>query len=191
MSFYSHSAALVAAFLSVTSPSLAFADAVSDALAAASAAYESGDMVETANQLTIARGELSKLQSAKMAALLPAAPDGWTREDGADMAEGMAMMGGGAGAEAIYAKDGTRVTLSVMADNPMVSSMLGIFGNSDMMAMMGKTVTINGTDFLDQDGSMMSVIDNRVMVQAQGGTVEEMTAILQGMDFAAVASFDK
>jgi hypothetical protein len=191
MRFQFQSAALVAAMLAILSPNHALADAVSDALAAAATAYEAGNFAETGNQLTLARNELSKLQSAKMQSLLPAAPDGWTREDGSDMAEGMAMMGGGAGTEATYSKDSTRITVSVMADNPMVASMLGIFGNSAMMAMMGKTVTINGTDFLDQEGSMMSVLENRVMVQAQGGTVEEMTAILQGMDFGAVAAFDK
>lgn len=191
MRFHFHSTALAAVILTLSNPLPAFADAVSDAIDAAGAAYDDGNLVETANQLTLARNELSKLQSAKMQALLPTAPDGWTREDGTDMAEGMAFMGGGAGAEAIYVKDSTRVTVSIFADNPMVSGMLGIFGNAAMMAMMGKTVTINGTDFLDQDGSMMSVLEDRVMVQAQGGTVEEMTAILQGMDFAAVAAFDK
>jgi secreted protein with Ig-like and vWFA domain len=76
----------------------------------------------------------------------------------------------------------------MVADNPIASGILGIFGDA---SMMGKTVTINGTVFLDHEGSMPSALDNRIMVRFQGGSVYEMTTKLQGMDFAAVAVFDR
>ena len=54
------------------------------------------------------------------------------------MAQGMAMMGGGAGAEATYANaEGMTVTLSAYADNMMVQSFAPILSDPQMVAMMG------------------------------------------------------
>ncbi len=56
----------------------AHADEVSDALQAAVDAYAAGDLAKTSEEMTMATQAIGALQSAKLAALLPAAPDGWT-----------------------------------------------------------------------------------------------------------------
>lgn len=171
---------------------MAHADAVSDALAAASEAYAAGDLSQTSAQLITATKALAEAQSGMLSALFPAAPEGWTRSDNTDMAMGMSMMGGGAGAEATYTPpDGSTITLSAFADNMMVTSMAGMLGNPAMMAMMGKTETINGTAFLNQEGSFSALLANRVLLQANGGTPEQIKELLGQIDLDRLAAFDK
>ena len=72
----------------------------------------------------MARQALAKQQSDLLTALLPEAPDGFTRTLTEDFSQGFAMAGGGSGAEARYdsADGATSFTLSFVADNPMVAS---------------------------------------------------------------------
>lgn len=169
----------------------AHADAVSDALDAATKAYAAGDFNGTSTQLTAAIKELATMQSAMLSAHFPPAPDGWTRSDNADMAEGLAVMGGGAGAEATYTDAGGQtVTLTAFADNMMVQSFAGILVNPQMMAMMGKTVDINGVVFLDQEGqSTMALLESRVLLQANGAS-EQAKMLLGLIDLAKMGKFD-
>lgn len=183
-------AAALAAF--ALAPLAARADAVSDAIAAAQAAYEAGDLNGTSAQLITATKALAEMQGGLLLSHFPAAPDGWTRTDNTDMAANLGMIGGGSGGEARYdAPDGSGVTLTAFADNMMVSSMAGMLGNPAMMAMMGKTEVIGGVTFLNQEGSFSALLDNRVLVQAQGGSEEQNRTILGLIDFAAMAAFDK
>jgi hypothetical protein len=182
--------ALIAALLPV--PFAAQADAVSDALDAAAAAYAAGDLPTTSASLTMASQQLATLQSNLLLAKFPAAPEGWTRTDNADMAAGMAVMGGGAGGEVTYvAPDGSSVAVSAYADNMMVQSFAGLLTDPAMIAMMGKTVEINGVTFLEQEGnSMMALLENRVLLQANGDATKAQQ-ILALFDLAALAAFDK
>lgn len=169
----------------------AHADAVSDALAAATEAYAAGDLNGTAAQITTAGKELAAMQSSLLLALFPAAPEGWTRTDNTDMAQGLGVMGGGAGAEATYTDaQGMTITLTAFADNMMVQSFAGILTNPQMMAMMGKTVDINGVPFLEQDGlSTMTLLENRVLLQANGEATKAQELLAQ-IDLVAMGKFD-
>lgn len=172
-------------------PALAQADTVSDALEAATEAYAAGDLNQAAAQITTAGKEIAAMQSAMLSALFPPAPDGWTRSDNGDIAQGLAMMGGGSGAEATYTDaEGMTITLSAYADNMMVQTFAGVLGNAQMMAMMGKTVEINGVSFLEQEGTTtMALLDNRVLLQASGEAAKAQALIGQ-MDLAKLARFD-
>lgn len=184
--------ALCAALAVCALPLSGRADAVSDALSAAQSAYEAGDLPQTSAQIITASKALAEMQSGFLLVLLPAAPDGWTRTDNTDVSTGLSMIGGGAGAEARYdGPDGASVTISAYADNMMVQSMAGMLGNPAMMAMMGKTETIGGATFLNQDGSFSALLNNRVLVQAQGGTPEQIKALLGTIDMAKLGNFDK
>lgn len=175
----------------VLAPVAAHADAVADALQAAVDAYAAGDLNATSAQIITAGKELAGMQSALLLSHFPPAPDGWTRSDNADMAAGMSMMGGGAGAEATYSDpEGNSITMSAYADNMMVQTFAGVLANPAMMAMMGKTVEINGVTFLEQEGqTTMSLLENRVLLQANGDAAKAQE-LLAKIDLAAMAKFD-
>lgn len=183
---------LIAA-LAVTTAAPVFADEVADALQAATDAYTAGDLGKTGAALTMATQALGKQQSDLLAAFLPAAPDGFTKTLTEDFAKGFAIAGGGAGAEARYesADGSTSFTLSFIADNPMVATMSSMLGNAQMMAMMGTVVKVGDTALLQQDNSLSTLINARVLFQAQGAAAEVMLPLVQQIDFAKVASFDK
>lgn len=170
----------------------AMADDVTDALAAAQAAYEAGNLNGTAAQITTAQKAVLALQTEKLAGFLPEAPAGWTREIDASASEGMAMMGmTGNMVQARYDDaQGNSLTLTLTADSPMVAQMAGILANPQMMAMMGKVVQIAGQDMLDQDGSLSALVGGRVLVQAQGGDSAVLQGLLGGVDFAGLATYD-
>ena len=156
---------------------LARADEVSDALQAALTAYGNGDLATTSQQIVVAQQAMGKQQNALMAALLPAAPEGWTRTDTEDFAQGFAIAGGGTGAEATYANADGSVSfrMSFIADNPMVASMAAMLGSPQMA----------------QDNSSSTLVANRVLFQAQGATEDQMLPLVQLVDFTKVAGFDK
>lgn len=182
--------ALLSLTMALAAP--AQADRIADALKAASTAYAAGDLNTTAVQIATAASEISARQSGLLLAHFPPAPEGWTREDTADMAQGMAMMGGGAGAEATYTDaEGMTVTLSAYADNMMVQSFAPILSDPQMVAMMGKTVQINGVAFLEQDGlTTMALLGNRVLLQATGEAAKAQ-ALLAQIDLVAMGAFDR
>ena len=89
-------AALAAALL----PLPAMADDITDALNAAIAAYESGDIQDARAEIAYATQLLNDLQSEGLSAFLPEALDGWTREVSDDPSTGLGFRGGGRAAEA-------------------------------------------------------------------------------------------
>lgn len=183
----------LAAALIVISVASAFADEVSDALQSASDAYAAGDLAKTSEAIVMARQALAKQQSDLLTALLPEAPDGFTRTLTEDFSQGFAMAGGGSGAEARYdfADGATSITMSFIADNPMVASMSAMLGNAQMMAMMGTVVKVGDTSLLETDGNISGLLDGRVLFQAQGASMDAMMPLVQQIDFAKVGSFDK
>lgn len=170
---------------SLLAPSLAHADVVTDALASAAAAYEGGDLAGTSAALKTASDEISRQQGAVFAALLPAAPEGFTRADTADFSAGMAMFGGGAGAEAAYSGGEFSFSISIMADNELVGGMMGMFSDPAMLAMMGTVETVGDINIVTaQDGSIMSIVAGRYMISAQGAAPEVMLPVVKAIDFA-------
>ena len=104
-------------------------------------------------------------------------------------AGGFGMMGGGAGAEARYetADQSVSVTLSCIADNPVVSPMVAMPGSAEMM---GKVVKVGDQALLDADNNLSLLVGGRVPSRAQGAPSDIMLPVVQGIDFAKVATFD-
>ena len=100
------------------------------------------------------------------------------------------MMGGGVGAAATYEGDGHVLTITMMADNPMVQGFAGMLANAGLMGT-GKRVRIGGERFLDQDGELVALIADRVLVQASRAPVEAMQPLLEQIDFDALGSFGR
>ena len=170
----------------------AHADEVSDALQAALDAYASGNLAKVSETMTMATRALGKQQSAMLAALLPAAPSGWTMTPTEDFGQSFGIMGGGAGAEGRYdnADQSVSFTMSFVADNPMVASMGAMLGNVQMMSMMGKVVKVGDQPLLDADNNLSGLVNGRVLFQAQGAATDIMLPMAQTIDFAKVGAFD-
>lgn len=180
---------LVAALLLLPLP--AGADDITDALAAATEAYEAGDIPDALGELAYATQLLNALQAQGLSNFLPEPLDGWTREIDDEISASLGFMGGGTAAEASYRGPTGGFTITMMADNPMVASMGAMLGNAAIMGSMGRIVRINRENFLDADGDISGLIGNRILIQAEGGPVEDMVAHLEQIDFDALEGFDE
>lgn len=167
------------------------ADQISDTLRSAIAAYEAGDVAIALQDVAIATQMLQQLQAQGLAAFLPEPPEGWRRTVNTDMAAGMSMMGGGTGAEAEYSGPGGSFRLTFMADNPMVMAFMGMFGNPMLMSQMGQVSRIGRNMVLDQNGDLTMLIENRILVQATGGSRDVMMPVLESIDFDALSGFGR
>ncbi|WP_425097590.1 hypothetical protein [Tropicibacter sp. S64] len=176
--------ALIAA-LGAASP--LYADEVTDTLQSAIKAYEDGDIQYALDEIDFARQTLMQMKTDSLGAFLPPAPDGWTVEVNSEMNTGLAMMGGGVGAEANYSgPDGKSVKLTMMADNPMVASMSAMVTNAAAMGM--KVERIGRQRFAAQDSQIMGLIGNRVLIQAEGD-LDAARMLLEQVDYDGLASF--
>ncbi|MEZ5675126.1 MAG: hypothetical protein R3D81_07780 [Thalassovita sp.] len=175
--------------LSLLLPLPALADEITDALDSAKAAYAEGDIQYAIEELEFARNKLLALKTDALGAYLPDAPDGWARTINSDMGAGLAMMGGGVGAEANYDKqDGSdSYTITLMADNPMIASIAGMINNAAMMGV--KVERIGRQKFMVQDSEITGLVANRVLVKITGSSQDTMMAALEQMDFAAMGNF--
>ncbi len=167
----------------------AAADEVVDTLNSAISAYQGGDVQYALEELAYAQQLLLSLKTDSLRAFLPEAPAGWTRTINEEMNAGLAMMGGGVGAEATYDTGTETFTLRLMMDNPMVTALAGMIPNA---AVMGAKIERVGREkFMNQNGELTALIGNRVLVQASGGEPSTMLDFLKSMDFAALADFGR
>lgn len=182
---------LATAFLLPAAAQPATADEISDTIQSALEAYEAGDVQYAAEELAFAQQLLNEMQTAGLAEFLPPAPDGWTREINQDMTAGLAVMGGGVGAEATYknADDTESFKITMMADNPMVAASAGMFGNAAVMASAGKMVRVGREKFIIQNRQLSGLINGRILVTAKGGEPEMLVPVLEQIDFRALGKF--
>lgn len=165
----------------------ASADEVTDTLQSALDAYQTGDTTYALEELDYARQLLLALKSDALAALLPEAPDGWTREVTSESTAALGMMGGGTGANAEYSGDGQSISVMMMADNPMVGAMSGMIANA---AMYGAKVERVGREkFMVQDREVTGLVGNNILIKASGDDVQSVLDLIATMDFAAIKSF--
>ena len=135
---------------------VACADGVTDAISAANQAYGGGDYKETSTQLQAALALVNQQLIDLLVGALPDPPSGWT----ADEAQGIDAAAIGAGffatlvVERTYkAPDGSRISLTISANSPMLISLRMFLSNPMMAAMAGQTgmekVTACGYDALE------------------------------------------
>ena len=179
----------IPALLVCTLGAPAHADEISDTIQSALDAYNDGDVQFATEELAFAQQLLRAMKTEGLSGFLPDAPDGWTRTVDTEMSAGMGMMGGGVGAEAEYSNGTDSFTITLMADNPMVTAMSGMFGNAAVMAAMGKMVRVGRQKFIDQNGELSTLVDNRVLIQASGAAADVMVPVLETIDYRALGSF--
>ncbi len=182
---------LAAALAALTFAAPAGADEIEDALQAALDAYRAGDMGAAREEIDYAGTLLSQMKAEGLAAFLPDAREGWTREDGETQALAGAMFGGGMTAEARYVKDEMTVTVTLMADNPMVTAMAGMFENAAALGSMGKVTRINRQKaVVTQDGELQALVARRIMVSIKGDApIEDKEAYFAAMDIDRLKDF--
>lgn len=174
------------ALIAMSNPTLA--DEVTDTLSSALQAYEDGDIDYALEELEYARQLLQAMATQELSAFLPEPPAGWTREVSEnDMTPGLAMIGGGAAVEADYTDGAERFSITIVADSPMVTMLAGMVSNATMLGM--KLHRVGREKFVDNDGELMGLVGNRVVVQAEGAAPEVMLPVLETIDFKALEAF--
>jgi len=179
----------ITAFFLAAAALPAQADEISDTIQSALDAYNAGDTTFAAEELAFAQQLLQEMSAMDLSDCLPDAPPGWTREVNTEMNAGLTMMGGGVGAEAEYSDGSTTFTVRVMADNPMVTAMAGMLSNTALMAAMGKMTRVGRQKFVEQDGTMSTLVNNRVLVQAEGADPAVMLPVLEAIDYRKLGQF--
>jgi len=178
------------ALLLMSAANPALADEVTDTLSSALQAYEDGDIEYAIEELDYAKQLLQAMSAQALNTFLPEPPDGWTREIGeSEMNAGLAMFGGGIGAEADYTNGQETVTVRIMAENPMVTMFGGMIANATMAGL--KLHRVGREKFVYDDGELTGLIDNRILVQADGASAEVMISILENMDFEGLEDFGR
>lgn len=172
--------------VAIANPTLA--DEVTDTLSSALQAYSEGDIDYALEELDYAKQLLQEMTTQELVGFLPEAPAGWTREISDDnVTGGLAMLGGGSGASATYTDGAETVEITLIADSPMVTMFAGMLTNAGMLGM--KLHRVGREKFVDNDGELTGLIDNRILVQAEGAAPEVMIPLLKGIDFKALQDF--
>ena len=172
-------------------PGLSLADEVTDTLQAAIDAYKDGDVAYALEELDFARQKMLSMQANSFQNFLPDAPDGWFRDIDTEMAAGLAMMGGGTGVGAEYRNDGGSqyYSITMMADNPMVVSMGAMFANAAVMGM--RVERVGRQRVAIGDGQAIALIDNRILVQAEGDDEDMLLDVMGQIDFEGLSNFGR
>ena len=163
------------------------ADEVTDTLQSALDAYNDGDLQSALDELEYAKQLMLSMKTDALTGFLPEAPDGYTREINSEINASLGMMGGGVGAEADYTSDSDSFTVSIYADNPMVAAMSAMISNAAAMGM--KVERVGRQKFAVQDDTIQGLVDNRILVKAEGGDVAMMLSVLEGIDYRALGDF--
>lgn len=170
----------------------AAADEFTDTLDGAIEAYKSGDISAAQEDLDYAGKLLTSLKAAELAKFLPVAPAGWTRIDPTDDSEASAMMGmfgGGTTASANYQRGSEEMSLSLVANSPMVTGMAGMLSGITAMGG-GKPMRIQRTEFALNDQDLQGVVDGKVMVSVGGNAaVEDKKALVESIDLSGLSKF--
>ena len=182
---------LIVSLCIVSAPfSPARADDIIDQINEALAAYDRKDLPTAMAGLEAALNLMRQSRADTYGALLPAAPDGWTADDVETVAVSVAMAGGGTGASRKYHKGNDTVTVSILADSPLLQAMSAL-ASSGLAAMGGmRTQIVNGrrTVYIKDDGSFTTIVGDRMLVRVEGKGLPEdaLKQFLTAVDFAAV-----
>ena len=165
------------------------ADEIEDTIAAALEAYQAGDIKLAKEEIDFVAQLLGQLKAEGLKGFLPAAMDGWTRED--QETQNAAAFGGGQMASAVYSNGSDRVEIQLMADNQMVTAMGAMFGNAALMGAMGTVKRVNRQKrVVTNDGEVQSLINNRIMVQITGpADADTKLAYFEALDMDGLKDF--
>lgn len=153
------------------------ADAISDEIAAGRKAYEAGELRTAIETLNFAVSKIQEQMAANLVKLLPEPLTGWTADKPESQAGGMAAMITGTTLSRRYERaDGAEVTLSLMADSPLIPmltmamSMPFVMQNNpetQMYSFKGyRGMLEHAADSQEYELSLM--VGNRLVIQGKG-----------------------
>lgn len=184
-------AAAVAALLALAMP--ARADDIADAIAAAKDAYAAGDADGTKRSLDLASQLLAQKAAEGLTKLLPEPPAGWTAEPAETEGSGMAgLFGGGLTVKRAYAKGGDEATIQLLANSPLLTQMIPMFSNPQLLGAMGKVFSLKGRSAVATSGGDIQIVAGQVFVTVEGSApVEQKRALVEALDLKALETFGK
>lgn len=177
---------LVAAFAAAP----AAADEVEESLQLALEAYQAGDIASAREELSYISQVLAQMEAAAFSELLPEAPPGWTRA--VDGSGGGIQAGiGGIATSATYSNDSSQMKLQMMAENQIVASMIGMFGNTAMLSNLGQVKRIKRqTVVIGKRSDLQAIVDKRILVQINGSSsIEDKEMLFGSIDLRALRNF--
>ncbi|MGE5154997.1 MAG: hypothetical protein ACM3ST_13400 [Bdellovibrio bacteriovorus] len=176
----------------------ALGDEVTDQLDAARKAYESGELHAAVDGLNFAVAKIKEQVTARLLQLLPQPLPGWQADAAQSESAGFAAMITGTNlSRRYYRPDGAEVSLSLMADSPLLP-MLSMFLSSPfiMQADPGtKPYSLKGQrgmlkhspDSNEYEASLM--VGNRILIQGKGSGLTDEKAVqeyLEALDLDAI-----
>ncbi len=186
---------LTAAILCSLVSTAAYADEISDQITAGLEAYKEQDYKTALEELKFVTAQIQQLNQDEMQKLLPQPLEGWTEKEGnnRDNQVAMSMMGGGTTMKKEFQRGKERVTVSVLANSPMMQMMTMMMKNPAMMAGQKNTKPYRykkakGMIKKDKKKTEISlVLAGQILVQVTGKKLEDEAVLkqyLEQLDFA-------
>ncbi len=168
----------------------ALADDILDAIDGARKAYQAGDMPNAKQSLDLASQLIAQKNAEAFSALLPAQLVGWKAEKVQATAVDAAMFGGASAASRSYSNaKGDTVEVSITGDSAMIMQFGPMLNNPALAGAMGKLVLIgNQRAIQTNDGDIMMLVANKIMIQVQGSAdAAAKLAYAQAVDVAKLS----
>lgn len=157
----------------------AAADDITDEIGRGLKQYEQGRYTEASQALDTASQMIRQKRGEQLKGILPEPLEGWTADEPDFQSAGAALLGGGITVERVYHRGEGSVTVTVVAESPMVQAMAVLFTNPMLAASgEGKIEKIKGRTALvkydreGRSGSVQILVDNRMLITAEGDGVD-------------------
>lgn len=173
---------------------VAMADDVVDSINEALQYYKDGQYTDSVSSLNYAEQLIQQKKSSGLETFLPKPLSGWKADAASSQAVGSAMMGGGITAERDYHKSDSYIHIQIVADSPVLSSVMMMISNP-MFATAdgGKMVRIAGQkaivkyDAAQKSGEIQVVVANRFLVTVEGNGISDKDLT----DYAGAIDYNK
>jgi hypothetical protein len=148
----------------------AWADAVTEQLDRAAAAYQKHDVAGTIAALDVATTLLRQGRADALKALLPSPPPGWSADPAETSSLSAAMLGGGTSAARTYHHDDQQVEVQFTADSPMLQSVATLISGPLAASAGIRTVMVGGRPiaYTESDNGYMTLVGDKVVVKVDG-----------------------
>ncbi|MDR3539089.1 MAG: hypothetical protein P4L71_21525 [Acetobacteraceae bacterium] len=186
-----HMAWLATASLALLASQGARADAVTEQLDKAAAAYQQHDVPGTIAALDVATTLLRQGRADALQALLPSPPPGWSADPAETSSLSAAMLGGGTSATRTYHHDDQQVVVQFTADSPMLQSVATLISGPLAESAGIRTVMVGGRalGYTLKDNGYITLVADKVVVKIDGNTaVPEpvLRSFVAAIDFDAI-----